>query len=52
MQSVPKQNKMCYETQMPPTKKIPEVAIIVKTEGQDFEIYGSNIKVFSQVTCI
>jgi hypothetical protein len=36
----------------PRTKQIPEVAIIVKTQVQDFKIYGSNIKVLSQVTCI
>jgi hypothetical protein len=36
----------------PRTRQIPEVAIIVKTHGQDFKIYGSNIKVLSQVTCI
>jgi hypothetical protein len=27
--------------------QIPEVAIIAKTQGQDFKIYGSNIKVLS-----
>jgi hypothetical protein len=26
----------------PSTRQIPEVAIIVKTQGQDFKIYGSN----------
>jgi hypothetical protein len=36
----------------PRTRQIPEVAIIVKTQGQDFKIYGSNVKVLSQVTCI
>jgi hypothetical protein len=36
----------------PCTRQIPEVAIIVKTQGQDFKIYGSNIKVLSQGTCI
>jgi hypothetical protein len=36
----------------PHTRQIPEVAIIIKTQGQDFKIYGSNIKVLSQVTCI
>jgi hypothetical protein len=36
----------------PFTRQIPEVAIIVKTLDQDFKIYGSNIKVLSQVTCI
>ena len=36
----------------PRTRQIPEVAIIVKTQGQDFKIYDSNIKVLSQVTCI
>jgi hypothetical protein len=35
----------------PRTRPIPEVAIIVKTQGQDFKMYGSNIKVLSQVTC-
>jgi hypothetical protein len=43
---------MCYETQMPRTKQIPEVAIVVKTQGQNFKIYGSNIKVLLQVTCM
>jgi hypothetical protein len=33
-------------------RQIPEVAIIVKTQGQDFKIYGSNIKVLSQVNSI
>jgi hypothetical protein len=47
-----RKNKMCYETQMIPERQIPEVAIIVKIQGQDFKIYGSNIKVLSQVTCI
>jgi hypothetical protein len=42
---VKKKNKMFYEKQMPRTRKIPEVAIIVKTQGQDFKIFGSNIKV-------
>jgi hypothetical protein len=36
----------------PHTRQIPEVAIIVKTQGQDFKIHGSSIKVLSQVTCI
>jgi hypothetical protein len=36
----------------PRTRQIPEVAIIVKTQGQDFKIYGWNIKVLSQVKCI
>jgi hypothetical protein len=36
----------------PRTRQTPEVAIIVKTQGQDFKIYDSNIKVFSHVTCI
>jgi hypothetical protein len=36
----------------PRTRQSPEVAIIVKTQGQDFKIYGCNIKVLSQVTCI
>jgi hypothetical protein len=40
-------NKMCYETQMPCTRQIPEVAIIIKTQGQDLKIYGFNIKVLS-----
>jgi hypothetical protein len=43
---------MCYETQMPPYEANSRVAIIVKTQGQDFKIYGSNTKVLSQVTCI
>jgi hypothetical protein len=44
---------MCYETQMPPyeANSRGHVAIIVKTQGQDFKIYGSNIKGLSQVTC-
>jgi hypothetical protein len=29
-----------------------QVAIIVKTQGEDVKIYGSNIKVLSQITCI
>jgi hypothetical protein len=41
---------MCYEAQMPHTRQIPEVTIIVKTQGQDFKIYNSNIKVLSEVT--
>jgi hypothetical protein len=36
----------------PRTRQIPEVAIIVKTQGKDFKSYGSNIKVLSQGTCI
>jgi hypothetical protein len=32
--------------------QIPEVAIIVKTQGQDLKIYGSNMNVLSQVTSI
>jgi hypothetical protein len=36
----------------PHTRQIPEVAIITKTQGQDFKIYSSDIKVLSQVTCI
>jgi hypothetical protein len=35
----------------PCIRQIQEVAIIVKTHRQDFKIYGSNIKVLSQVTC-
>jgi hypothetical protein len=31
-------------------RQIPEVAIIVKTQGQDFKIIGSSTKVLSQVT--
>jgi hypothetical protein len=31
-------------------RQIPEVIIIVKTQDQDFKIYGSNIKVLSQGT--
>jgi hypothetical protein len=49
---VTEKNKMCYEKQMPRTRQILEVAIIVKIQGQDFKIYGSNIKVLTQVTCI
>jgi hypothetical protein len=30
----------------PHTRQIPEVAIIVKTQRQDFKIYGSNISVY------
>jgi hypothetical protein len=37
---------------MKQTKQIPDKAIIIKTQGQDFKIYGSNIEVLSQVTCI
>jgi hypothetical protein len=36
----------------PHMRQIPEVAIIVNTQGQDFKIYGSNIKVLSQGTYI
>jgi hypothetical protein len=36
----------------PRTRQISEVAIIVKIQGQDFKIYGSNIKVMLQGTCI
>jgi hypothetical protein len=36
----------------PSTRQIPEVAIIVKTQGHDFKIYGFNINVLSQVTSI
>jgi hypothetical protein len=36
----------------PRTRQIPEVAFIVKTQGQDFKIYGSNINVLSQVTMV
>jgi hypothetical protein len=36
----------------PHMRQIPEVAIIIKTQGQDFKIYGSNTKVLSQVICI
>jgi hypothetical protein len=32
----------------PRTRQIPEVGIIVKSQGQDFKIYGSNIKILSQ----
>jgi hypothetical protein len=35
----------------PRTRQISEVAIIFKTEGQDFKICSSNIKILSQVTC-
>jgi hypothetical protein len=31
----------------PRTRQIPEVAIINKTQGQDFKIYSSKIKVLS-----
>jgi hypothetical protein len=47
-----KTDKMCYGHKCPRMRQIPEVAIIVKIQGQDFKIYGSNIKVLSQVTCI
>jgi hypothetical protein len=30
------------------TRQIPEVSIIVKTQGQDAKIYGTNIKVLSE----
>jgi hypothetical protein len=33
-------------------RQIPEVAIIDKTQGQDFKIYGLNIKVLSKGTGI
>jgi hypothetical protein len=33
-------------------RQISEVAIIVKTQSQDFKIYSFNIKVLSQGTCI
>jgi hypothetical protein len=36
----------------PRTRQIPEVAIIVKTQGQDVKLYGSNIQLLSQGTCI
>jgi hypothetical protein len=44
----PSENKMWCETLC--TRQIPEVAIIVKTQGQDAKIYSSNIKVLSQGT--
>jgi hypothetical protein len=36
----------------PRMRQIPEVDIVIKTQGQDFKIYGSNIKVLSQGTCM
>jgi hypothetical protein len=34
----------------PRTRQIPEVAIIVKTQGQDFKIYSSKVKYKGLVT--
>jgi hypothetical protein len=46
------QTRCVMKHKCPRTRQIPEVSMIVKTQGQDFKIYGSNIKVLSQGTCI
>jgi hypothetical protein len=40
-----KKTRCVMKHKSPSMRQIPEVAIIVKTQGQDFKIYGSNIKV-------
>jgi hypothetical protein len=47
------ENKMCYETQMPPyNANSRDGHHRQNLYGQDFNIYGSNRKVLSQATCI
>jgi hypothetical protein len=47
-----KMQRCVMKNKCPRRRQIPEVAIIVKTQGHDVKIYDSNIKVLSQGTCI
>jgi hypothetical protein len=47
-----KSTRCVMKHKCPRMGQIPEVAIIVKTQGQYFKIYAFNIKVLSQGTCI